>query len=111
MTDEPINWPVIYLDLDLDEELMVVNHEDWYHDVDTHWTIGPITGNNHFFIDTQLIVRQLHGVATKPFDFPQIKIGPQAQREDVLRILYERAKKWHDINTRDINAIISAAKN
>jgi len=102
-----ITWPAIYIDLDLDEELMVVTHANWHSDVDTHWAIGPITGSNHYFVDSKEKIYRLVGKGSSHFDVPIIEIGESIENPTIIETIVKRALKWSDIKETSVPAIAS----
>ena len=50
-TIDHLVWPVVYVELGRDEELMLISDTDWFHDIDAKHAIGPIEDGQHYFVD------------------------------------------------------------
>ena len=65
-TIDHLVWPVVYVELGRDEELMLISDTDWFHDIDAKHAIGPIEDGQHYFVDA---VSQTRETGTGPILF------------------------------------------
>lgn len=101
-----MKWPVIYIHRHIDEELMKITYDDWYHNVDSRHAVGPINDKEHYFVDSHSdVYRMKKGTDDKII--PSIEVGENVQAPELLKLVIERALKWNNISSQKIPEIIA----
>ena len=100
-----MKWPVVYLQISKEEELMSIREDEWTHDVDTRSAIGPIpkSEQDHFVIDSGGCVHSVTSEGNSPPSFT----FKQTQSNEAIDALRRRASRWGGIEADKVADIIA----